>query len=82
MYICWNDVHLCVHTLVTEDDECPTEDLVRCTVNPCSRATCESYPNARCVPDYCGGCYTKWIDRYGEEVDCERRGPPSRPGMQ
>jgi hypothetical protein len=43
--------------------------LVRCIRNPCEGATCAGRPNAKCVPNYCGGCYTKWYEN-NVEVQC------------
>ena len=38
--------------------ECPPgKPLVYCWRNPCQGQTCESHPNARCVPNFCGGCF-------------------------
>ena len=43
---------------------------VNCVVDPCSVETCISYPNAECVPNYCGGC---WADYYlnNELINCD-----------
>uniref|UniRef100_K1QH79 Uncharacterized protein n=1 Tax=Magallana gigas TaxID=29159 RepID=K1QH79_MAGGI len=45
--------------------ECPYgKPRVHCYVNPCEdwreQWNCANIPNARCVPDYCGGCYRRW----------------------
>ncbi len=41
--------------------KCPTnKPLAKCFVNPCKVSTCLKYPSAKCIPDYCGGCYAIW----------------------
>ncbi|MBC8256590.1 MAG: hypothetical protein H8E85_04695 [Candidatus Marinimicrobia bacterium] len=38
-----------------EDEHCLYE--VSCWQDPCNYETCEAYPNAECMADYCGDCY-------------------------
>ncbi|XP_071834290.1 uncharacterized protein [Apostichopus japonicus] len=38
---------------------CITAD---CFVRPCEFATCAAYPEATCVDNYCGGCFTDWFN--------------------
>jgi len=42
---------------------------VMCYIDPCEVTTCEYYPEAECVADYCGGCFA---DFYVDDqlVDC------------
>ena len=40
-----------------------------CNGNPCDEASCPTYPDAVCVPDYCGHCQAVWYLR-GEKVTC------------
>jgi hypothetical protein len=40
-----------------------------CLVDPCRFATCVGFPDARCVPDYCGGCNARFFQD-GQEVEC------------
>ncbi|CAF1053928.1 unnamed protein product [Rotaria sp. Silwood1] len=42
----------------------------QCPRNPCEEATCSTYPDAKCVPNYCGGCYAEWFKFSGEQVQC------------
>lgn len=54
-----------------EENECPPDQpLNRCLVNPCDVASCDADDNARCVPNYCGGCTAEFYDRRGNQVDC------------
>ncbi|PIK34290.1 secreted protein, partial [Apostichopus japonicus] len=50
-------------------DECGCI-TAHCFVRPCQFATCAAYPEATCVDNYCGGCFTDWF--IGDtEVDCD-----------
>ena len=44
---------------------------VNCSVNPCTLATCDSHPNATCMPNYCGGCNADFYGDDGGKVDCD-----------
>ncbi len=47
---------------------------VMCYVDPCEVTTCDNYPNAECVADYCDGCFAHYfVD--GIEVECNE--PPT-----
>jgi len=42
---------------------------VFCFIDPCEVTSCEYYPEAECVADYCGGCFANfYID--GDMIDC------------
>ncbi len=46
------------------DDEPPCPEgstRVDCKVDPCEVTKCPQYPSARCVPNYCGGCYAQFF---------------------
>ncbi|XP_065315536.1 kielin/chordin-like protein [Gordionus sp. m RMFG-2023] len=44
-------------TLVDCEKKCPLhKPRVECLVNPCDGKIIKKYPNAICVPNYCGGC--------------------------
>ena len=52
-----------------------------CKVNPCDVSSCRAYPDARCVPDYCGGCNARYYvgktevtDKCNEIRPCSSRG--------
>eukprot|EP01084_Bolivina_argentea_P299310 515916_1 len=45
--------------------------IMKCTIDPCRRAKCASYPNARCQMNNCGGCYGEFFDENGNKVDCD-----------
>lgn len=50
----------------------PCEDgvvEVQCLVDPCQFATCDAYPKAECVANYCGGCNADFF-MDGELMDC------------
>ena len=57
---------------------CPCiEGYVECFVNPCEMIDCLAYPNAYCIPDYCGGCNANFYlnnilitDQCLEQEDC------------
>ena len=52
------------------DRECPRDEpRVNCFVAPCMFATCPAFPQARCVDNYCGGCFADFYLRY-RKVDC------------
>ncbi|PIK43392.1 Papilin [Apostichopus japonicus] len=51
-------------------DECGCRNIVYCSVSPCEIATCTAYPEATCVDNYCGGCFTDWFNGV-TEVDCD-----------
>ena len=53
----------------SEACEC-SEGWVNCFVNPCLVSECPAYPDAYCIPDYCGGCFADYFVN-GVEVDCE-----------
>ena len=40
-----------------------------CTFDPCSVNTCPNFPNAQCVPDYCGGCNSRYYSNGTEVTD-------------
>ncbi|KAL3885816.1 hypothetical protein ACJMK2_025852, partial [Sinanodonta woodiana] len=45
-----------------DDPPCPKgTNPVNCKANPCEVTKCPQYPNARCVPNYCGGCYAEFF---------------------
>ena len=51
------------------------DNIVKCISDPCMGATCKNdmFINVTCVPDYCGGCNTKWIwqdEDVTEECSC------------
>ncbi|CAF2447340.1 unnamed protein product [Rotaria sp. Silwood2] len=49
----------------------PDQPEVQCFRNPCQGATCSAYPNATCIPNYCGGCNAEWFTTDGEQVQCD-----------
>ncbi|CAF4774225.1 unnamed protein product [Rotaria sp. Silwood2] len=49
----------------------PGQHEVQCLIDPCEGATCSAYPNATCIPDYCGGCNAEWFTTNEEQVQCE-----------
>lgn len=41
---------------------CPEGSIrVDCKVDPCTVTKCPQFPRARCVPNYCGGCYAEFF---------------------
>ena len=54
-------------TSIAISDECQIP--VSCFVDPCSVSSCYTHPEAECVANYCGGC---WSDYYldGELIQC------------
>tara|TARA_B100000686_G_scaffold306385_1_gene345752 strand:- start:331 stop:1806 length:1476 start_codon:yes stop_codon:yes gene_type:complete len=54
-------------TSIEISDECQIP--VSCFVDPCSVSSCYTHPEAECVANYCGGC---WSDYYldGELIQC------------
>ncbi|XP_070538323.1 fibropellin-1-like [Ptychodera flava] len=61
------------YNLTVYDANCSSE-IYSCAVDPCYSATCRGYPNARCVPNYCGGCGASFIDVQGNPVTCREDG--------
>ena len=50
--------------------DCPTGvTQFHCLVSPCDGATCEKYPAATCVPNYCGGCNADFYAE-GSKLNC------------
>lgn len=49
-----------------ETKPCP-EGLVQCFVDPCQVSSCD-VPGAKCVSNYCGGCFAEWYDVAGNRV--------------
>jgi len=47
----------------------PNKPPVMCFRDPCQGASCPMFPRATCVPNYCGGCRTRWFQR-GMKVKC------------
>ena len=39
-----------------------------CLVDPCDYAYCPNFPEANCLPDYCGGYSARFYDIFGVEV--------------
>lgn len=52
----------------SEACEC-SEGWVYCFVDPCLVTECPAYPDAYCIPDYCGGCHADFFVN-SVEVDC------------
>ncbi|MBC8479818.1 MAG: right-handed parallel beta-helix repeat-containing protein, partial [FCB group bacterium] len=46
------------------------EVIVDCFIDPCEIETCPLFPDAECIPDYCGGCFAHFFVN-GVEVDCD-----------
>ncbi|KAK3605484.1 hypothetical protein CHS0354_001472 [Potamilus streckersoni] len=45
-----------------DEPPCPEGSTrVECKVDPCEVTKCPQYPSARCVPNYCGGCYAAFF---------------------
>ena len=50
---------------------------VRCAIGPCDPrfvSQCKAYPNATCVPNFCGGCFKTWTldgDDVTEACNCD-----------
>ena len=41
--------------------DCPANvPMVTCDGDPCDNAFCPGYPDATCIPDYCGHCRATW----------------------
>ena len=53
-------------------------NVAACKVNPCQVNRCPAYPDATCVPDYCGGCFAKFYSN-GHLVTCDSELPPILP---
>lgn len=54
---------------------CPVgQPPVQCKTNPCLNAKCEQFPQAKCRPDYCGGCRAKFYFGNFEIPDEKCRG--------
>ena len=48
---------------------CPSnQTAVNCS-NPCLTSTCPSAPTAKCVPDYCGQCKSRYFYQDKEVTD-------------
>ncbi len=43
------------------------EGLVQCIVGPCRFSSCD-VPGAKCLANYCGGCFAEWYDVTGARV--------------
>jgi len=43
---------------------------VDCFQDPCIEASCPAYPNAECVPTYCGGCHADFYQNGELITDC------------
>ncbi|XP_076800888.1 uncharacterized protein LOC143445575 isoform X1 [Clavelina lepadiformis] len=58
----------------------PGKIKVNCPVRPCGAASCPGLPAAKCMDDYCGGCFAMFIDSFGNRLsdeDCDpNRCPP------
>merc|ERR1712137_1041768 len=66
----------CVIYESTEDvaccPSCCPSSCVQCFVNPCDNYVCESDPELRCEPNYCGGCNRYWYSpTFFGYVECE-----------
>ena len=49
---------------------CPNNiPVFECGGDPCNGASCPGYPDAVCLPDYCGHCHAVWYVG-GERVTC------------
>ena len=49
---------------------CPADKpLTFCKKLPCQSTRCPAYPQAKCVPNYCGGCKADYYDG-DKKVDC------------
>ncbi|XP_072050232.1 uncharacterized protein [Amphiura filiformis] len=51
--------------------DCSSPSSVRCAANPCDVTSCPAYPDATCLPSYCGECRAVFFDVSGNEVDCK-----------
>ena len=51
---------------ISLSDDC--QYPVDCFQDPCLVESCSAYPNAECVPNYCGGCYADYYDASGELI--------------
>ena len=40
-----------------------------CPDDLCLKATCESHPEAKCIINRCGGCFTKFFDDSGTAIE-------------
>ncbi|XP_065054572.1 uncharacterized protein LOC135683288 isoform X1 [Rhopilema esculentum] len=50
--------------------KCPADKPeAKCLVNPCHIQACQLFPNAVCVPNYCGGCNAEFFEK-GTKVQC------------
>lgn len=67
----------CAEVKVDCKGTCPCKapcdkDIVNCVDDPCRTATCEKFPEAKCVANFCGGCNAEFfVD--GKKVDCNPR---------
>ena len=46
----------------------PDKPYVNCFVDPCDFTICPAYPDATCIPDYCGGCNKRFELKSGKDV--------------
>ncbi len=62
-----------MYLLISAAPEC--DDPVLCSANPCDISTCPNIPDAKCVPNFCGGCNADYFDGDGNNVTdrCEMR---------
>jgi len=59
----------------TANSTCPSGvSQVRCLVDPCRSATCPANPHARCVANYCGGCFADFYDSNNRKINCTLSG--------
>ena len=54
--------------------ECPPNaPIVNCFTDPCDVTSCNNYPNAKCVSNYCGGCNAQFfVDGIDVTKQCGR----------
>ena len=61
------------HSLQMPADKCDGV-VVNCFAAPCGSATCDKYPSAVCVDDYCKGCNARFFDKadttFESELNC------------
>lgn len=54
-------------------EKCPPgAPVAMCADNPCQNKVCPAHKDAICKPSFCGGCYAKFYNDKGEQVQCQK----------
>lgn len=62
------------HRTIPKEEACPPgSPVAMCASDPCENAICHGHKDAKCVPNFCGGCGSVFYNSHGKKLLCQTK---------